>query len=75
MSRRRHPVVHLPPLQPDQALDFADLLERIIEALWAAHGYDMALRGTDRALNVAPAEDPRLPRSRPTLLPHDDLPF
>lgn len=71
MSRRKHPIVHLPALAPDQALEFADLLERIIEALWAAHGYDMALRGAQRTEAAQPAEDPRLPRPRLHLIPDD----
>jgi hypothetical protein len=40
--RRPHAQIHLPPLNPDQALALADVLERAIRAVWRAHGEDMA---------------------------------
>lgn len=70
--KRRHPIVHLPQLNPDDALHFADLLERIIEALWQAHGYDMAMRGIERSDNAHPGADHRLPRPRMHLIDNDD---
>jgi hypothetical protein len=45
MSRPRqrpHPRLHLPPLDPHEALLLVAICERIIAAVWRAHGEDMA---------------------------------
>jgi hypothetical protein len=40
--RRRHAQIHLPPLQPDEAVLLVNFLERAITAVWRAHGDAMA---------------------------------
>lgn len=39
--KRRHAQVHLPALTAEQAWVVVDVLERIIKAIWSAHGSDM----------------------------------
>ena len=39
---RRHPQIHLPPLDAGYALTFVDIFERAITAIWRAHGDRMA---------------------------------
>ncbi len=39
--RRRHPQLHLPPLDGHEALLIVAVCERIISAVWRAHGEDM----------------------------------
>ena len=40
--KRRHPQLHLPPLDADTALTVVAILERAIAAIWRAHGDPMA---------------------------------
>jgi hypothetical protein len=37
-KHHRHAVIHLPPLDPEQALDVISFLEKAIHAIWRAHG-------------------------------------
>jgi hypothetical protein len=39
---RRHPQIHLPPLDAGYALTLVDIFERAISAIWRAHGDRMA---------------------------------
>jgi len=39
---RRHPQIHLPPLDASYALTLVDIFERAIAAIWRAHGERMA---------------------------------
>ena len=57
VSRRRHAQIHLPPLDPDQAVVLVNILEKAIEAVWRAHGDAMA----DYLGRVAPDSMPRPP--------------
>lgn len=41
---RRHAQLHLPELSPDEALVFVNILDRLISAIWRAHGEAMAAR-------------------------------
>ena len=66
MSPRRPPLphaqIHLPPLSADFALTLVDILERITEAIWRAHGAKMAelrrLRERSSGADFAPGNDP-----------------
>jgi uncharacterized protein (DUF2384 family) len=40
--RRRHAQIHLPDLDAEQAVTVARVLEKAIEAIWRAHGDEMA---------------------------------
>jgi hypothetical protein len=40
--RRPHVQLHLPALNPHDALALVDVLERAIAAVWRAHGHQMA---------------------------------
>ena len=40
--KRRHPQLHLPPLDAECALTVVAILERAIAAIWRAHGDRMA---------------------------------
>lgn len=42
MKPRRHAQIHLPPLDPADALVAVHALERAIAAIWRAHGEAMA---------------------------------
>lgn len=48
MNRRRHTQAHFPVLEPDEALRFVDLLQRVIDAVWRAHGHEMGERLIDQ---------------------------
>jgi hypothetical protein len=39
---RRHAQIHLPALDPDEAVLVVELLERVIRGIWRAHGDAMA---------------------------------
>jgi hypothetical protein len=39
--RRPHPQLHLPPLEGNEALLFVAICERLIAAVWRAHGDTM----------------------------------
>lgn len=54
---RRHARIHLSPLDPDQAVVLVNILEKVIEAVWRAHGDAMA----DYLGRVAPDSMPRPP--------------
>lgn len=54
---RRHARIHLPPLDPDQAVVLVNILEDAIRAIWRAHGDAMA----DYLGCVAPDSMPRPP--------------
>ena len=55
VSRRRHARIHLPALEPDQAVILVQVLERAVGAIWRAHGDEMA----DFLGRVAPNSMPR----------------
>jgi hypothetical protein len=44
MTRLPHAQVHLPPLTPDEALVFVNILDCLMTAIWRAHGPAMAAR-------------------------------
>lgn len=67
MTRRRHAQAHLPPLEGDDALRFVGLLQRIIDAVWRAHGLEMTERLMDRSEHC--------PNTDPSLDDVDELPF
>lgn len=48
MSRRRHTQAHFPALDPHEALRFVGLLQRVIDAVWRAHGQEMGERLIDQ---------------------------
>ncbi len=56
----RHARVHFPPLTAAEALLVAKLLERVVDALWRAHGAGMAALlaccDPDDALSIDPAD-------------------
>lgn len=72
-----HAQVCLPPLTPNEALLFVNLLEKICQALWHAHGAGMAEllqrvvdAHVERNLDpLPPSSDPQMPAA------NDDLPF
>lgn len=68
MSRRRHAQAHLPALEPDEALRFVALLQRVIDAVWRAYGQEMGERLIDQYVADANVEPP-------TIEDGDDLPF
>jgi hypothetical protein len=74
---RRHARIHLPPLDPDQAVTLVNILEKAIQAVWRAHGDAMA----DYLGCVAPGSMPRPPdavwsgNGRYELDTEDDLDF
>lgn len=45
----RHPVIHLPALTADQALLLVQILDRVHDAIWRAHGHAMQLRRDELA--------------------------
>ena len=62
---RRHPQIHLLPLDAGDALTLVDIFERAIAAIWRAHGDRMAellqLRNAKRrAPDCEPIEDESL---------------
>ena len=67
MKRQPHPQAHLPPLDPDEALRFVALLQRIIDAVWRAHGLAMRERLLDQHVGTSDSDVP--------LEDQDDLPF
>jgi hypothetical protein len=77
VSRRRHARIHLPPLDPDQAVVLVNIMEKAIKAVWRAHGDAMA----DYLGRVAPDSMPRPPdavwsgQGRCELDREDDLDF
>lgn len=56
-SPRPHAQIHLPPLDPHQALLLVDLLERTSRALWRAHGDAMADRLAALGVDTPPPAD------------------
>lgn len=70
MTRLPHAQLHLPVLSPDEALVFVNTLERLIAAVWRAHGPAMAAR-------LQEIHGDRVARSpSPSAPPHsDDIPF
>jgi hypothetical protein len=70
MTRLPHAQLHLPVLSPDEALVFVNILDRLIAAIWRAHGPAMAAR-------LDEIHDDRVARSpSPSAAPHsDDIPF
>ena len=40
-TRKRHARVHLPALTAEQAWVVVDVLERVVKAIWNAHGPEM----------------------------------
>ena len=72
MKRRRrpHPQIHLPALEAQEALLLVAICERIITAIWRAHGDAMA---NVKANSLAPSPPPAPSDSTPLpLFPHDD---
>lgn len=67
----RHAQLHLPPLSPDQALVCVHIFERLITAIWRAHGPAMHAR-LDEIHGHAP---PDPPASLAAPVHPDDLPF
>lgn len=64
--RRPHAQIHLPPLSSDYALTLVDIFERVITAIWHAHGDGMsniqALRGErTKRRDVISSGDPYAP--------------
>jgi hypothetical protein len=55
--RRPHAQIHLPPLEPDEAVFLVNFLEKAVQAIWRAHGDAMA----DYLGRVAPDSMPRPP--------------
>jgi hypothetical protein len=41
-QRCRHTQIHLPPLDPDEALMLVGFLEKAVQAVWRAHGDAMS---------------------------------
>lgn len=68
-TQPRHPVIHLPALTPDEALLVLHILDRIHDAIWAAHGHAIELRRDELA-----ALEP-VPRPASPPLPPDDALF
>jgi hypothetical protein len=58
-----HAVIHLPALAPEEALRFMDLLGRVIDGIWRAHG---------PAIEAWRAAQPTPPRRRPASPPPSD---
>ena len=65
-----HAQIHLPVLQPEEALRFVALLERISAAIWKAHGQQMG----ECLIDAHTAGDEPL-REYLQLSADDDLPF
>ena len=55
--RLPHARIHLPSMEPDQAVMVVDVLEKTVKAIWRAHGDAMA----DYLGCVAPDSMPRPP--------------
>lgn len=70
MSRSPHAQLHLPALSPDEALVFVNVLDRLIAAIWRAHGPAMSAR-LDELHSAPPAPASTL---QPPV-PDDDLLF
>ena len=47
----RHAQIHLPPLDPDEALRFVAFLDRISRGIWRAHGMQMGECLVDRHIS------------------------
>jgi hypothetical protein len=60
----RHPVIHLPALSADEALLLVHTLERILDAIWRAHGHAMQLR-RDELAGLWPPSRPSSPPPSP----------
>ena len=54
-SHNKHARLHLPHMSADEALLVVALLERAVQAIWRAHGDDMA----NQLAAAAGVEDPR----------------
>lgn len=59
LHRRPHAQIHLPPLDPDQALALVEILERATRAVWRAHGDAMADRQARLGIETPMPEDAR----------------
>jgi hypothetical protein len=72
-KRLPHAQIHLPPLEPGEALFFVEILERAVRAIWRAHGDQMAdclgARGID-----TPMPEGAVLSGHPAPNP-DDFPF
>ena len=81
MSSRRtlppHAQLHLPSLDGDQALIFINILDRLISAIWRAHGHAMAAILEEPAPPAPSSLQEREPsHTTPAQdLDNDDLPF
>lgn len=81
MSQAKHVKIPINWAAPD-ALAFVGFLERIIEAVWRAHGYSMAeyLRVTNRPIahrNYSRGQRAcaQLPKPAPAVVDEDDIPW
>lgn len=70
MTRLPHAQLHLPPLAPDEALVFVNILDRLIAAIWRAHGPAM-----EAYLDDLHGDRPPAPPAPPAPPPSDDIPF
>ena len=81
MSPPRAPVPHasvqLPPLNGHEALIVVNILERLISAIWCAHGPAMQATLEDVYASVLPSRRESSPsdKARTPHLGHDDFPF
>jgi hypothetical protein len=57
----RHAVIHLPVLAPDEAVLVMRVLDRVIDAIWRAHG--PAIEALAAARDDTPARPASAPRS------------
>jgi hypothetical protein len=72
MKRRRrpHPQLHLPALEPHEALLLVAICERIITAVWRAHGDAMANLNANSLAPSPPRE--HADSSSLPLFPHEN---
>jgi hypothetical protein len=70
---RRHPQIHLPPLDAGYALTLVDIFERAIDAIWRAHGDRMAELLEHRAAARAAPRSEYIDDGNPDA--PDDTPF
>lgn len=72
--RRRHAQLHLPPLEAHEALLLVAMCERLIAAIWRAHGDAMA-NVKSNSLAPSPQHEPTGDATLPLFPSDDDLLF